>query len=213
MSAADDFFTPSGAGKSAKFETVGSTVIGKVVSFEQQQQTDFDGNLLFWDNGDKRMQLKVGLATDERNPEIEDDDGVRYLYVKGSKKPESKSLHVAVADALKAAGAKLEVGGTLSVTCTFKAPSPNPKKLANQYSATYQAPDFFSGEQPAAEQPAQPQQVPAPAAAAPASGGPSAEDVATAKTLIAAGLDDATVLAAASSVTPQVLAALRNAAA
>lgn len=207
MSAADDFFA-NASGKSAKFPDVGATVTGKVVSFEQQQATDFDGKPKFWDNGDKVMQLKVGLQTDERSPDIEDDDGVRYLYVKGSKKPESNSMHAAVAGALHKAGAKLEVGGTLTVQLIVKAPSPNPKKIANEYTATYSAPDYF--EQPATA----PTTATAPAAAPVAApSGPSPDDIARAKALIAADIKDPLVIGpSCPTLDPAVIAALVNAA-
>lgn len=196
MSDADDFFANS-AGKSARFPDVGTVVTGAVVSFEQQQSTDMDGKPQFWDNGDKRMQLKVGIQTDDRDPEIEGDDGVRYLYVKGSKKPESHSLYAAVATALRRADAKLEAGGVLSVTLTFKAPSPNPKKLANEYSATYQAPNFFA-EPATATVPAQ------------QNGSAAPDPIATAKQLLSvASLTDEQI-ATTTGLSADAVAALRS---
>lgn len=105
-------FLLGGSTPSAKFDTVGTTVAGRIVDTPtMRQQTDFDtGELLTWDNGDPRMQLVVRLATDERDPQLGDDDGIRALYVKGA-------LQKAIATAVRAAGAKgLEVGGTLTVT-------------------------------------------------------------------------------------------------
>jgi hypothetical protein len=83
------------------------------------------------------MQLVVALQTTLR--EDDDDDGIRNLYVKGSKKPESKSLHAAVAGAVQAARAKgLEVGGHLKVTLTGKRPSTTKGfNDANEFAAVY----------------------------------------------------------------------------
>jgi hypothetical protein len=214
-------FLLGGAGKSASFHNVGDTVTGKIVTTpEVRQKTKMGtGEPEKWDNGDPKLQLVITLATDERDPHDPDDDGVRKLYVGGSKKPESHSMHAAVAAAVVTSGAKgLEVGGTLTVTYTgdgvSKTPGFNPPK---QYSATYvpAAAGFLAADQqtPAPAATAAPA-TPAPAAApAVAPAGPLAEHIATAKTLIASGLDDATVLAAAPSLNESIIAALRNAAA
>lgn len=140
MSTADEFLF-GGGGKSASFENIGDTVTGTIVSTEVQQQTDIsDGKPLTWDNGDPRMQLVVRLQTTARDDD--DDDGIRAVYVRGSKRAGSRSLHDAVASAVRASGAKgLEAGGTLTVTHTGTEPSAtrgfNPRKL---YSATYKPP-------------------------------------------------------------------------
>ena len=166
-------FLLGGGGGSAKFENVGDTVSGTITATEVKQQTDLKDNTpKTWDNGDPVMQLVVTLQTDQRDPENDDDEGIRNVYVKGSKKAGSRSLHDAVATAVRQSGAKgLEVGGTLSVTYTGEEPSStrgfNPRKL---YSATYSAPDKaaqtgdFLGTAPAQA----PAPVAAPAAAAPA---------------------------------------------
>ena len=111
---ADDFLTGGGS-KSAKFDTVGDTITGRVVKTQVSQQTKMgDGTPLTWDNGDPRMQLVVTLQTALR--EEADDDGLRNVYVKGSKKAGSRSLHDAVRAAVEGSGAKgLEPGGTLTV--------------------------------------------------------------------------------------------------
>jgi hypothetical protein len=117
MQDATSFLLGGSGGKSAKFDHHGATVAGTISQApEVRQQTKLeDGTPLTWDNGDPKMQLVVTLQTDLR--EDGDDDGIRKLYVKGSKDPASKSLHAAVAGAVQAAGAKsLEVGGRLSVT-------------------------------------------------------------------------------------------------
>lgn len=209
MSSTDDFLFGSGSA-SAKFDNVGDSITGQVVTTEVKQQTDIQsGNPLTWDNGDPRMQLVVTLQTDLREPREDgtEDDGKRNLYVKGSKKAGSKSLHDAVASAVRAAGAQgLKPGGTLTVQYIGTEPSAtrgfNDRKL---YAAQYIAPDpsvasagFFGNAEPAAASPwngavqtapAQAQPVTAaPVAAAPV--GPTQEQI---NALQAAGIDPATV--------------------
>lgn len=111
----DQFLMGAGV-RSAKFTNYGDTVTGRVVDSRISQQTDIKTQEpLSWPNGDPKLQLVVTLQTSLR--EDDEDDGLRNLYVKGSQKPGSRSLHAAVADAVRAAGAKaLEEGGLLSVT-------------------------------------------------------------------------------------------------
>lgn len=170
-----DAFLLGGGGQSAKFENVGDAVTGTVESTEVRQQTDFQsGQPLTWDDGSPRQQLVVSLRTGQKDDA--DDDGVRKIYVKGSKKPGSQSLHDAVASAVKQSGAKgLEEGGTLTVTYSGDEPPQqrgmSPRKL---YTATYAAPDKaaqtgdFLGTQP----PQQAAPAAAPAQPAPAQGTP-----------------------------------------
>lgn len=100
-----------GGAKSATFPQIGATITGTISAPpELQQQRDMEsGKPLTWEDGNPRMQMVVTLDTDERDPEDEDDDGTRRLFVKSGMK-------AAVARAVKAAGAtKLEVGGRLTV--------------------------------------------------------------------------------------------------
>lgn len=177
---ANDFLM-SGGIPSAKFPEVGATVTGRITQRpEVQQQRDFDtGELLTWDDGTPRKQVKVVLATDERDPEIPDDDGTRAVYVKAN-------LQKAVQQALRKAGARLEVGGVLTITYVadgeVKRRGMNPPKLyvAEYVPPTAAAVDEALG-QPAAPAavpaaaPAAPAPAPAPAAAAPAA--PAAPDL------------------------------------
>jgi hypothetical protein len=134
----------------AKFDTIGKTVAGRITEEpELRQQTDFDtGAPKVWDNGDPMMQLVVVVATDERDPALEDDDGSRRLYIRGN-------LQQAVANAVRAAKSKLEVGGTLSVTYTG---DDEPKRRgmsgAKRYTATYSPPAEAFLEQAAQPAPA-----------------------------------------------------------
>ncbi|QFG08914.1 hypothetical protein PBI_MALAGASYROSE_66 [Mycobacterium phage MalagasyRose] len=145
-------FLAGGGVPSGKFKSHGDTVGGPIAEDPtEQQQTNMNGEPLFWDNGDPRKQLVVTVQTDARDPEIEDDDGKRRLFIKGE-------LRKAVQKAVLDAGAKgLDVGGELNVTYigdgTPARPGLTPPKL---YSATYAKPKATAA--PAA----------APAAAAPA---------------------------------------------
>jgi hypothetical protein len=199
---ADDFLMGGGSGKSAfgKDDPIGTTVTGTIVDTQVRQQTDMeDGKPLTWDNGDPRMQLVVTLQTDQRTDP--DDDGVRAIYVKGSKALGSKSLHDAVRAAVQTAKADgLKPGGTLTVQLVGTEPSKtrgfNDRKL---WAAAYTPPDpaaasagFLGiGGQPV-QQPAPPSQpAPAPVSAptpiAPATA-PAADPLAQIKALAAIGL-------------------------
>ena len=132
---ADDFFGDSS--KSARFDTIGQTISGTITHIgEQRQQTEFrtdgqPGAPLFWPDGSPRLQLPVTIQTDLRDPSDSFDDGKRTLYVKGEMKK-------AIGAALRTAGAKMAVGGTLSVTFSGGEPTKGfPKKL---YTATYTPP-------------------------------------------------------------------------
>ena len=168
-----DSFLLGGGGASAKFENVGDTVTGTIVTTEVTNQTDLaTGAVLTWDDGSPRQQLVVSLQTQEKTDA--DDDGVRKVYVKGSKKPGSRSLHDAVASAVRASGAKgLTPGGTLSVKYIGDEPSAtrgfNPRKLYEATFAPSAGGDFLGTAAPApAPAPQQaPQAAGAPAPAAP----------------------------------------------
>ena len=153
---------------SAKFETIGTAITGVIDDLAASQQTDFTtGEPKTWPNGDPMMQVVVTLATDQRDPDVTDDDGLRKVYVKG------KSLTAAVRDAVRRAGAKgLEKGGTLTVTYVGDGVAErrgiNPPKL---YSAAYEKPG------PAAANAALglTQQQPTPAPTQPAAAAPAAD--------------------------------------
>ena len=179
---------------SAKFDTIGKTVAGRITEQpEVRQQTDFDtGGLKTWDNGDPMMQLVVTLATDERSPDIEDDDGTRRLYVKGN-------MQQAVATAVRSARSKLEIGGQLSVTYTG---DDEPKKRgmsgAKRFTATYlpAADAFLDNDQ---EQPSTNSQT-----AAAAKLQDAARNVATSDQPPASNVDPAVLQAALANLPPEV---------
>ena len=133
---ASDLIMGSGGSPSAKFPTIGTVVKGEIVDTAVTQQRDFaTGDLKYWKNGDPMMQAVVTLQTDERDAEIDDDDGQRRLFVS------SKSMREAIRDAVRTANAShLKVGGKLAVQYTGDGQPErgmNPPKL---YAAKYEAP-------------------------------------------------------------------------
>lgn len=118
---------------------VGTTVSGRIISWKMEQQRDYDDDtkLLFWKNGDPRMQLVITVQTDLREPDrYEDDEGERRFFVKGE-------MQKALRAALEAAGKRtIERGGTLTIqftgTGTPKDAKSNPPNL---YAAHYQPPE------------------------------------------------------------------------
>lgn len=159
------FFTPV-ASASAKFPTPGATIAGEITEISEPMQARKyeDNSPDYWPSGDPVMQVKVTLQTDERDPQIQDDDGKRALWVR-----QSSQMLYAIQAGMKAAGqADLQVGGRLQVTYTGDDPnSKNPRNPRKLYSAVYQAPaaggGMFTGQgqgqgqAPVQGQPAQPQ--------------------------------------------------------
>jgi hypothetical protein len=145
-------FLMGAAVPSAKFDQPGAEVSGRVVHRETRLQTVFGTNeVKHWPSGDPMYQLVVHIQTTQRNPMIENDNGVRAIYIKG------KNFTDAVRDAVKLAGAPgIEVGGQIRVIYTgddmaSKAPI-KPKMFAVQYLAA--PPQAAQGGWP--QQPAQP---------------------------------------------------------
>lgn len=129
----NSFLMSSGV-PSFKFDTIGATAKGPIVSLEMQQQRDIDTNQpMTWEDGKPRMQLRIVLATDTRDND--EDDGHRAVYVKGQ-------MQAAIRDAIKTAGqTQIVEGGILAVKYEKdgekKKAAHNPPK---QYRAQYQPP-------------------------------------------------------------------------
>lgn len=115
------FFT-SGA-KALSFLTPGTTHTGVITEdpYVQQQIDPVTSEPKTWKNGDPMLQLVVPVMTNYRDPEIEDDDGSRRLFIG------NQGMRNAVSKAVKAAGAKgLDVGGTITVRYTHEGERTNP---------------------------------------------------------------------------------------
>ncbi len=118
-----------GGGKAAKFPEVGTTVAGTITAVHPPEpQRDFETGL----EKPGKTQVRIELATELRDPEIEFDDGARTLYVRGW-------LTGAIGDALRREGVKEpEVGGRLTVARIEDGPVTRPGlKPPYRYTATY----------------------------------------------------------------------------
>ena len=126
--ALDDLLSTGGS-PVVKFPNLGDKVVGVVTKVERTQQTDFDtGKPAFWDDGNPKMQFVFHLATDLRDPEVEDDDGSRRLCARAQ-------MEKAIKEAIRVSGAGKDqiVGGKLAVQYaedgTPKNPRHNPPKV------------------------------------------------------------------------------------
>lgn len=141
---ANDILMGNGGAPTAKFDTPGRTIGGRIVSEPvAYQEREYDprnpGNgapKFYPQSGDAIMSVRVDVSTTERDPADPEDDGTRRIYIEG------KRLKDAVRDSVRQAKARgLEVGGTLNVTFTglgqAEGVGMSPPKL---YQATYQAP-------------------------------------------------------------------------
>jgi hypothetical protein len=210
---ANDVLMGGGGAPTAKFANPGDTLEGAIVAPPTvYQERDYDpnnpggGKPKTYPSGDPIMAVYVDVQTAHRDPSISEDDGVRRFYIEG------RYLKTDVRDAIRRAGTNgLEVGGRLKVTFTHRE-DPMDKRSRKYWDVTYTPAGnaALMGDSPA----------PAPAGAdrpdtagsLPAPTGPTAQDIATAKTLIAAGLTDDVIRTSAPTVSSEVLAALRNAA-
>lgn len=134
MTDPNSFLMSSGT-KSFKFDTIGATAKGTIVSLDMQQQRSMAGDPLYWDDAKTQPKMQLRIVLDTGIIEEPDDDGQRAIYVKGN-------MQQAVRDAIKAAGVdKIEEGGTLAVQYTGDGNAPktglNKPKL---YKAQYKQP-------------------------------------------------------------------------
>lgn len=126
-----------GSAPAVKFSEIGDKISGKILTAERTQQTDFTtGQPKFWDDGKPMWQIVVTLATDERDDDIEDDDGTRRVFVRGH-------MLKAVQAAVRESGRKLEIGGQLRIKHTGLGDPPkkgfHPPKL---FEARYEPPEI-----------------------------------------------------------------------
>ena len=133
----NEFLLASGI-RSATFKEVGDTVTGFISQQpEMQQQTDFDtGDPKVWSDGRPRMQVKVILQTEERDPQDEEDSGERAVYIRGN-------MQKAVAGAIRQVKATgLEIGGKLQIRYIGNDPAKRAGlNGAKRYEARYRIPD------------------------------------------------------------------------
>lgn len=134
-------FFSGGGGNGVSFPTVGSSVTGTISAVHppepvtdpvtRQPSVDKTGRV--------KMQVRIELATDERDPADEFDDGSRTLYVKSW-------MSNAIGEALRKAGkSEPEIGGKLTVTFTSEEPTAPGLNPAKKYTAVYVPPAKSGG--------------------------------------------------------------------
>lgn len=78
--AAEDFFATGSP--SCRFTNIGDTHWGTITEIEKAQQRDIKtGQPKTWPDGNPCEMIVITLQTNERDADIEDDDGLRKLYV------------------------------------------------------------------------------------------------------------------------------------
>lgn len=135
----------------AKFEKIGDVVTGTLLDAEVAPVTDPMGNVQYDKNNNPKQQVIYTLQTDERDPEIEDDDGQRRLFAKWA-------IQKAISTCLAEAGlakAGLQEGGKLTITfsATQKASQRGYQDI-KLYTAAYEPPPARTLAAPAAAAPA-----------------------------------------------------------
>lgn len=160
-----DAFKKRASSSFAAFTQPGSTVAGPITEIsDQKQATKWNPDpkakreLDFWPSGDPVMEVWLTVQTQERNPQDEEDTGLRTIVITVNQKQGGQLA--AIMDACEAAGVPAPaIGGFLALTFTgFDPESKNPQNPRKLYAAKYQAPAAGGG----AFTP-QAQQAPAPA--------------------------------------------------
>ena len=124
-------------GSSFPFENIGDSVTGTILDLEEVQQTDLDsGEPKAFPNGQPMMMFRLTLQTELQDDPA--DDGVRSLYLRGSRKSASKSSLAAALDAVRRAtgGTQLQSGAVY--THTYVADGVATRR-------GYSAPKFYEG--------------------------------------------------------------------
>jgi len=107
---------------------IGTAYTGIINDLQTVQVRDFaSGEPKFWDDGKPQLQIQVTLDTELRDPEIEDDNGERRVYLFGQKLNAAKQ-------ALKDSGlGKFEIGMEFTIKFAGEKPAKtkgfNPVKL------------------------------------------------------------------------------------
>lgn len=149
MSDALDSLMSSGS-PSAKFPEIGTVVKGEILRIEETQQQDYStGKPKFWDDGNPMMQHVITLKTEERDPDIPNDDGERRLFARGQ-------MRAAITAAIRDSRADRTqiIGGTLAVQYASDGepskPGFNPpKQYVAQFKPATNVPTSLISDQPA----------------------------------------------------------------
>ena len=129
----------------------GMSVSGVIESISASQVTDFGTRApLFWNDGNPKLQILVTIDTGVTDPNVEDDDGRRTVYIKGWGVQKR-----AWQDALRRAGlhrnSDVKPGDRLTVTFTGygeQGNAPQPPKLYEYEIEHVTAVDRAMGQQP-----------------------------------------------------------------
>jgi len=99
-----------GGAPTLTFPDLGTVHKGRIRSYEKTQQRDMDSGMpKVWENGEPMWQIVFTLETEERDSEIDSDDGVRRLFAKAQ-------MLTAIRDVIRKSGHRGEVrGGVLAV--------------------------------------------------------------------------------------------------
>lgn len=96
----------------AKFDAVGDSVSGVLLDAEVAPVTSPTGEVQVDKNGNPRQQIIYTLQTEERDAEIDEDDGKRRVFAKWAIQ---KAISTCLAD-MGLARQGLQEGGTLTIT-------------------------------------------------------------------------------------------------
>ncbi len=111
MSALNEAAARTG-GQWVKLDEEGASVTGYIISSEMTPRTDPEGNVvLARKSGNPRQVLRMRLATDLRDPDVENDDGVRIFDANESAQRE-------IIRAYKASGLEDDTGAKFKIECT-----------------------------------------------------------------------------------------------
>lgn len=149
----------SQSSKGAKFERPGDRISGIIEKVTANQVSDFNTKQpAFWQDGSPKLQVLVTINTGVTDPNVEDDDGYRTVYIKGWGEQRRAWL-----DAIRRAGlhkaSDIKPGDRFTAVFTGYGPSQNgmqPPKVM-EYTIEHQSPAdmAMSQPQPVMQQPAQ----------------------------------------------------------
>ena len=145
----------SQSSKGAKFERPGDRISGIIEKVTANQVRDFNTKQpAFWQDGSPKLQVLVTINTGVTDPNVEDDDGYRTVYIKGWGEQRRAWL-----DAIRRAGlhkaSDIKPGDRFTAVFTGYGQSSNgmqPPKVM-EYTIEHQSPADMAMNQP---QPAQP---------------------------------------------------------
>jgi hypothetical protein len=116
----DELFDEAGGGAKIHFNKhsqPGDSVEGNIVHLAAQQARGYDDNALLWWDEEKtqaKKQLVVTLQTRLRDRSIEDDDGLRRVFLRWWGTDRANTLNAVV----KSGDGKVRIGGWMKVTFT-----------------------------------------------------------------------------------------------